>query len=1101
MAGLEGFASALAGGKIGPSIANAAIMEEEQEGPLYPDLAEGGTITHTPQSEVYGEYKTAEAEFKEENRLEVAWDKNIVSAFNRVSSDINNEPDNDWIATGRDSWLKENEEYMSPEMKESIYEGIEEGDFDNHEKIMAYVTNHAREEMAMKRMYEGGALGFTIGLGTDLLTGLVQPVDLALTLATLGTYKYAQVGNAAAKGWNAYQKLGAAGASAAAFSVASEESRQYLGGFDMNNETETALFGAVLGTSFNGIGQVWGRMSPKDQANTLKAVHNNYENNFKFTEAPIAKDSDVTGIPKPKGVNVNWNPSPLVRTYGRGKDYLYEYANKVAPSFVTLYDDAGKAVAQKQGTAWEKTSIWTDSHHKTYATKIQSLQAESKMKTEDFNIEVSNAARLQAEEHKALYFKTKVLNEKIAKTTDEASLIKLKQELKDVQQHTPKDIEHANPSVTKAVKLTQNFYKDYNGKRLELDKAAVKRKEKNADKLVEKEAKLDADYKDRHLSYFTRYWSPDAISENVDVSIELITEGMMKSKELEAYRLYDTETYEQMIKDIPEMAKSMVYGIKENIDGSKLQDSTLRKYAKPDVLQATSMKARKLDVDDNVVAGLLRSDISEVTHAYSHDMGHKLGVKEAFEVSSLKEFEETVLTPLKTKIAKDKTLDSSDVSRIINDIDTLTETMLGTREIVSNPRGSMQTFKRAIMNGNNALYSAGFGELVLAEIGTTWKVGGMDAIKSIGPAIKKVVKDYRKKGYSTEDIENIQDALDGIPLSTSIVHSNIERRMGDGSLYKFQEKDVSSKAVEGLGKIANVGFHIGGMNFMTTSLQYAAAMGIRKRIERLGDKLSEGGKLSKSELGFFSRMGLDENDFLEIAKQPRKDKDGNYNSVMEGWSEEVKERVISAQWRGAKEAVIMESPYALPNVMTSTNDVVNSIVNIVSQYTKHPIMSYNYLLKNGLNDRDARSVAAAGFSFSLLATSLYIREQIFMELGILDSTDAKYDLDDDEGIEALAYDVISKVPQFSYIPRVMEFGAANTNMEIPGNTFQQDPVSSVIGPVGGLVKKVTDVTKGVGMAIEDEELDPIVGPTLKLVPVLNSFPMTEEPIKKFIDDY
>ena len=192
----------------------------------------------------------------------------------------------------------------------------------------------------------------------------------------------------------------------------------------------------------------------------------------------------------------------------------------------------------------------------------------------------------------------------------------LKAKLKEVQARQIQDIDTGNDSLNKSIKLTQEYNKHFNQRRIgttisKLNKtrdAEIKGAKGDEDLIAKINEKFDSRVKaiedknkDRHLSYFTRYWSPDAI-ENHPNAQKVIEQGLLNSKELQVLKKYDMEEYNKVVEDIPNTARDIVEGVRNNIDGQALQDSIIRRYAIPDVTTASSMKARKMDVDERIVA-------------------------------------------------------------------------------------------------------------------------------------------------------------------------------------------------------------------------------------------------------------------------------------------------------------------------------------------------------------------------------------------------------------------------------------------------------------------------------------------------------------------
>jgi hypothetical protein len=361
-------------------------------------------------------------------------------------------------------------------------------------------------------------------------------------------------------------------------------------------------------------------------------------------------------------------------------------------------------------------------------------------------------------------------------------------------------------------------------------------------------------------------------------------------------------------------------------------------------------------------------------------------------------------------------------------------------------------------------------------------------IRTLLPAMKQVIREYRNKGFD----ENSMDSIRGMGIGGNIQNSLMANRLDDGTFYAFHKKAAFDRRwAEGAKWTANKGYHLGGFHGITSFWKYTAAGSFQAKLNRIGTRLANGGKpLSKSEEKYFGRLGMDSDTLIRIAKMPMRDKDGNQNFNMTDWDDDLKELTMDSMNRATNESVLEPSGYDMPRFMTEGDDT-GALSAIFLQYQRFPLAAYNMYIKNGMSDRDAKIYASFATSFAVLSTALFVKEESEVAMGILKESDRRYNLfSKSERIASdswarLGVDVMNKTPAMSMLPKYLSVGQAVTRQEQLGpDGFLLSPGQTAAPVVWSTIGRLWEIGAD---SIEDGEF-PVRA--LKLTP-LARLPFTQ----------
>ena len=1038
------------------------------------------------------------------SKMEAGLEQNVYvfdNQFNKAYSDI---ADDNWIANERDEWFNTNKPYLSKQFIEDWESGSKtSNEADGEQMIARYEREHALTEHIFKD-------GFWEGMGVNVATGLASPQDAPLYFlpflkAGKTMFKFVEDVNK----WKQVAKGGLVGSGIASYS---EGTRQTLAGIDLNDEYAVAAIGFFFGGSVEGIRAGWNKMTVKQKAD-FNAHVEEYANLLRENSKVPVTDTP-TGTPKN---TANWffNPSPMERLYASGLASIYRIASKLKPSTLNLLDKNGHRVVQKEVNAFELNALY-EGRGTIAQAKLQEIQNQAKkagISPEDFDVNVDKAFkettlanRNRDAEKGILRSQIEVLDKAIAKlekpkkaVTPKTALLHKKkiQLLNDQKKVLESSIEAVDlafkphviedPLTKQAVDEIQAFYKLYNDDIWRLDKldiddaftATIAKLTKKLDGLTDEKAiakleskidKVEAQYKvdtseldktmaSRQDSYGPRYWSAAFIGEDIEASTAAIIKGLLNGPHAKALKKYDPEGYEKYAKDIPAIAEKMVVkistaedvGALRDIAGLPLQGSGSSKFG------AKSNRQRKVDVDELELGDLVNTNWNSTMMAYSYDMGRKLSTREALGVKNPKEFLEKYLLGLQTEITKSN-LSALQKKNALADVKDMVDEALGIRGRSSDPQAIAQQFKRTLMNVNNAYFGLGFAPAQMGEAGPAIKASGAEFFKQLSPGFKKAWGEYRRKGFDEDDI----DALNGINIGGMIQKQEAAARFEDGNTQAYNRGEAvttGQKIDSGLHWAASKSMTFGGMPLILTGSKYATAGAYMVRVHRIANKMSnEGYVLSRSEANYFSRNGLTPEDFLKISKQPLYDDAGNQNYNLSGWTDEAAESMNRSTMRATDEAILNPSGYDLPKFMTKVNDIAGPML---TQYLRFPVASYNQLLKNGMSDKDARSLVAVLVSYAGYGMTIYLQEQLLVATGAIDQSDAKYDIATEEGRANVAVKATSYNPALSSLGKPMEIISAITGMNYPGTDYASDPKDVLLGAGGTTAFKGIDALQGI----------------------------------------
>jgi hypothetical protein len=681
--------------------------------------------------------------------------------------------------------------------------------------------------------------------------------------------------------------------------------------------------------------------------------------------------------------------------------------------------------------------------------------------------------------------------------------------------------------MDEAILALEDFYKVFNVERYNLElrdlhkvhkeqidalKVKKTKEPKDAEALAIKQEKelriLEAEFKDSHLGYAPRYFNKHSVEYQPtlkELALRRTTEGknaitaknieqrkvvkqtlyqaMVDSPYTLALKKHSPEAYSKHLDSLEETVNTMFSNLMSSEGNQILRDITAQTTTgRPSKFAGRSDIARRIDVDETQIGNYTFNDWSSVTQGYAHEYGHKLSMREATGVSSLKDFTDNYMVPLTKSLENDPSITATERNRILKDVLAVVETGFGSRQFRKN-EGYIADYLGVLRSWTNAAFSPGFGAATLPEIGPVAASGGRELLSQMLPAIRQTIRDYRKVGYD----ENSGDFFKAMGIGGNIQNSLVASRMDDGTLNSFNTAaSISRRLEDGGRKVANWGYHTGGFHAITSTFKYASVSAFQMKTHRIGTDILNGKPLKEGNSKYYARMGLTPEDMIAISKQPLKDKNGDANYSMVGWEPKLKSKMTGAMQRASDEAVLEPSAYDLPGVMTR-GDTMSGLVNTVLQYSRFPIAAYNSLLRNGLSDRDARQGASAILSFSVAAGYLMLREDYEISVGSKRKSEARYNMDSPSGMSNLVKDAFGRTGQSAYFTKAVSSGASLLDQEDPLTGYTMKPGDVLQGPSLGTLNKVRQTAVGV-IGKEPEDLlgivpvigrNPILGPLLE----------------------
>ena len=167
--------------------------------------------------------------------------------------------------------------------------------------------------------------------------------------------------------------------------------------------------------------------------------------------------------------------------------------------------------------------------------------------------------------------------------------------------------------------------------------------------------------------------------------------------------------------------------------------------------------------------------------------------------------------------------------------------------------------------------------------------------------------------------------------------------------------------------------------------------------------------------------------------------------------------------RGLDELIIQGNSLHLPNWMKAPPPVAK----LMTQFMRFPMLANEILLRRGLTDDKARILSGAIASSVTFMMLKYVREQIAINMGLMDEADRQHDIfNDDEQLQNTFLQSLNYVGQLGMLYEAgINKPATFLGLAEPGRDWAQDSFAGTLtGPTASLVD---DVSKTLVRARED----------------------------------
>lgn len=1061
---------------------------------------------------------------------------------------INGAIDKDWMNQGRDQWFKDNQGHFSQAFIEH-WDDLDPQDLPvNYAQAVHLFTRYEKEEqMNIRAEKMEGAMPFIADLGLSMFSAPAVGAEASAYALYLATKN--PLAKVSLKTW---QRYGGFAVLSGGMALGEEELRQHLAGIDLNNEKEVAILGTVFGIGVLGVFDAgkWGldKMWRKSDdvplgLDDLPQEQQKEEFIKASATAKLLIDAEKrlsTGIPLsqytptpttvPKIENINWATiSPIANLYSLGLPKTFDVISKIVKSPNTL-TSKGNIFINDVPTVDNLYRTVFDNAYNKYEKTIVSLQKQSGLNNKDFNDSFQLAKRQLLKPFKERREDIKYLREQISsyeakvkvkgsKTVveDTTRLQGLQHQLTELEATPVVEARVENEFIKQAVEESNSFYKVFNDKRYmlaerklakETSEKVEKAKVRYADDPVKLEESLkDIDthhkasqkdlkyeYEDAHLAYNPIYYDKNIFSratpEELKAYRSKIKDALLNGPKMKSLKKYGTpDEVKAYVDTLDEVADRMTTNIRTANTHNLLRDvGADLKSGSGDVTRAKSENYRQVSINEEDVLELTNDEMFALTQRYGWDTGHKLSVREIFDVDNADEWHDKVIQDVSTEILDNQyNIKGMSGNTAVQYFQGVLESALGIRGVASPDDGAETVFK-TMRNVNNSLYGAGFMPIQLTEIPLTVRKRGYEFIKQIIPGMARTFKDYSKQGFKEGDIDDIN----GIIIGNNIQQTLIASRVDDGMMHYNPTENVVNRVEQGSAWLADKAFHLGGFSGLLNTMNYASiGAGISKTM-RVATRLKEGGKLSTVEVREFARHGLSEEDLYKIADQPGTI-DGKLNYSMKGWDPVVAAKVEEYLHYSNYEAILHPTHYSQPLSLTSGK---SGLMNTIGQYLKIPLESHNRLYKNNMNDSDYYGHAAMFSTVGLMGALLYSKELYSIAVGAKESYEAKYQIDHpnpmirEEATLALLSDTLTSSLAPTYFTKPIEMMSSFVGKELPGREYTFSVGSAVGGPSLG---QLESIGRSIKKTHEDEE----VGQWTKKIPILGKHWLLGPPLEAF----
>lgn len=474
---------------------------------------------------------------------------------------------------------------------------------------------------------------------------------------------------------------------------------------------------------------------------------------------------------------------------------------------------------------------------------------------------------------------------------------------------------------------------------------------------------------------------------------------------------------------------------------------------------------KKLDVYDSDIQDIIGTNALELGSAYSYSMSGRFSLQKMFGFTKAEDINDFLNTLTKQGMTP-KERDS---------METLFNTLLGTRELMTNPNSFYGKTLRMLTKGNFTIYSMGFGITSMVEVANIMGTTGVrpildahfDAVSNIrndlvgNPANKKWINEFRAIGLVGDAINSraIQryDSVDTIN-SNGIIENSLDS--WNNTLSKWSGLIPLTDAL----KTLSVG---SGYSWLITTAKQ--------------------GKLSAADKQRIYRMGLDENDLAMLkqidSSKVKYDAQGTLDSFnFEEWDLDFGQKVQDALMRHVESTVLQPDGASLPMWMSDPN---SPIARIMFQFMRFPISAYEQLSLRGMTEFDMKQTIGIGANIGLFT--------LLAQLKDIGSDRPRYDLNTDEGLQNMVmYWMTNNYgtgPVLTMMERAYTLGTGHQ----PFSTYNQGS-SALLGISGTSLKNAQEAASGLIEADTQKAIKNMV----ELSPI-NSIPFIKHNIEPLLE--
>ncbi len=443
--------------------------------------------------------------------------------------------------------------------------------------------------------------------------------------------------------------------------------------------------------------------------------------------------------------------------------------------------------------------------------------------------------------------------------------------------------------------------------------------------------------------------------------------------------------------------EKLIDGADKNIDGfiTGLMDSTDQITSSLDYGFGSSRNiSRVLDFERSQLSGLVGEDFIASATRYAYEMPNKLSAQSTLGVSSRSQFDAKYTNSLHKEINEagynsvKKKLIKFKLDRIVDDI-------FGIGRTANNPEALIQQSKKFVTSIQIIRFVANFGLVQAGEIPQAIKLSPSFSqyVSNMSKGLVRTFKEYKgSTGDLTPDSElfnMLQNMGQGMTLDNSM-----SARLGIDDL-NVGKKGKPTPINSGLEWLRNKGLHWSGMMGLLQTTRHAATLGFMQSVlghSRSGIPLKKG-LLGGGELTFYTRQGISDELLERIKGQPWTSNGRKWQYNYDKWDEDVLKDFLDSTSRASREAIANPEAIDLPKFMSNPENVIG---NQAALYLKFPTEVYNTILKNGITDRDARTLISWTQSLLIIA-SVYkaqaiVSEKVFGTKDPYQGEDGWYDL-------------------------------------------------------------------------------------------------------------